>query len=138
MLPGLQEGPLLQAPVPGLRAILGNNVEEEVRRLDSNAGGFISENLRGAHTERACLSDRLETYTKLGGEREGLCAQASDSFFFADRVGLLWSGCVSGVNMGCRAQLCSRCFAHTVGWDQSQVGINRKSLHHSARAVNSY
>lgn len=70
LLPELQEGPLLQVPVLGLRAVLGNNMEEEVRRLDSNAGGFISENLRGAHTERVCLSDRLGTFTKLGGVKK--------------------------------------------------------------------
>lgn len=72
LLPELQEGPLLQEPVLGLR----NNVEEEVRRLDSNAGGLISENLRGAHTERACLSDRLGTFTKLGGveKKETVCS----------------------------------------------------------------
>lgn len=35
MLPGLQEGPLLQKHVLGLTTMLRNHVEKEIRRLDS-------------------------------------------------------------------------------------------------------
>ena len=64
-------GPPTPKPVLGLSTIIGNHVVKEEMRLAQSAGGFISENMRRAHTKQAFLSYKLGTFPKLrGGERK--------------------------------------------------------------------
>lgn len=76
--------------------MLGNNVEED-RRLDSNAGRFISEKLRRAHIKQACLSYRLGTfYQSRRSRKEGGVVFLGKLVVLLCRQGwLLQLGCIS-------------------------------------------